>query len=52
MAERGAAILAHSSLVKLKNLFPSAQIYYVIFDEMQDSIGMLGIMPDRTYYYH
>ena len=47
MAERGAAILAHSSLVKLKNLFPSAQIYYVIFDEMQDSIGMLGIMPDE-----
>ena len=47
LSERGAVILAHSSLVKLKNLFPSAQLYYVIFEEMQDSIRMLGIIPDE-----
>ncbi len=48
MAERGAALLAHSALVKLKNLFPSAQLYYVIFDEMQDSIRMLGVIPEEN----
>ncbi len=48
MAERGAAVLAHSALVKLKQLFPSAQLYYVIFEEMQDSIGMLGIIPEEN----
>ena len=48
MAERGAAILAHSSLVKLKKFFPSAQLYYVIFEEMQDSIRMLGIIPEEN----
>ncbi len=48
MSERGAAILAHSALVKIKNLFPSAQLYYVIFEEMQDSIRMLGVIPEEN----
>lgn len=48
MAERGATILAHSALVKLKHLFPSAQLYYVILEEMQDSIRMLGIIPEEN----
>ena len=48
MAERGAAILAHSALVKLSKLFPSAQLYYVIFDEMQDSVRMLGVIPEEN----
>jgi ADP-heptose:LPS heptosyltransferase len=48
MAERGAAILAHSALVKLTKLFPSAQLYYVIFEEMQDSIRLLGVIPKEN----
>jgi len=48
MAERGAAVLAHSALVKLKHLFPSTQLYYVIFEEMQESIRMIGIIPEEN----
>ena len=48
MSERGAAILAYSALVKIKNLFPTAQLYYVIFEEMKESIQMLGIIPEEN----
>jgi len=41
LSERGAVILAHSAVVKVKELFPRAALYYVIFEEMKESIQLL-----------
>jgi ADP-heptose:LPS heptosyltransferase len=46
LSERGAVILAHSAVVKVKELFPQATLYYAIFEEMKESIQLLQTVPD------
>ena len=46
LSERGAVILAHSAVVKIKELFPQAALYYAIFEEMKESIQLLQTVPD------
>ena len=46
LSERGAVILAHSAVVKVKELFPQAALYYAIFEEMKESIQLLQTVPD------
>jgi ADP-heptose:LPS heptosyltransferase len=46
LSERGAVILAHSAVVKVKELFPHAALYYAIFEEMKESIQLLQTVPD------
>lgn len=46
LSERGAVILAHSAVVKVKKLFPQATLYYAIFEEMKESIQLLQTVPD------
>jgi ADP-heptose:LPS heptosyltransferase len=45
ISERGAVILGHSAQCKLKELFPRAELYYVIFEDMKESISLLGSVP-------
>ncbi len=42
----GSAISAHSALLKTRQLFPGAELYYFIFEEMKESIRLLGLIPD------
>jgi ADP-heptose:LPS heptosyltransferase len=46
LSERGSVILAHSAVVKVKELFPQATLYYAIFEEMKESIQLLQTVPD------
>ena len=46
LSERGAVILAHSAVVKVKDLFPRAALYYAIFEEMKESIQLLQTVPE------
>lgn len=48
ISERGAVILGYSALCKLKELFPGAEISYVIFEEMKESIPLLGDVPESN----
>ncbi len=50
ISERGAVLLAHSALVKLKELFPQSELYYVIFEEMQESIRLLKSVPEENIF--
>lgn len=48
ISERGAALLGYSAQRKLKELFPRAELYYVIFEEMEESITLLGSVPESN----
>lgn len=50
ISEMGSAISAYSSLVKTKELYPNAEIYYFIFREMQASVKLLDIIPEKNIY--
>lgn len=45
ISEMGSAISAYSSILKAKELYPDAEIYYFIFSEMQASVHLLDIIP-------
>lgn len=45
LSEMGSAILAYSSLQKAKELFPDANIYFLIFAQNQDSVHVLKTLP-------
>ena len=48
LSEMGSAISANSALRKAQELFPDAELYYVIFEEMQESIKLLDIIPESN----
>ncbi len=50
ISERGAVILGYSAQLKLKELFPRAELYYVIFEEMKESITLLGSIPESRIF--
>ena len=50
ISERGAVILGYSALCKLKDLFPRAELSYVIFEEMKESITLLGSIPESRIF--
>lgn len=50
ISERGAVILGYSAQRKLKELFPRAELYYVIFEEMKESITLLGSIPESRIF--
>jgi len=50
ISERGAVILGYSALCKLKELFPGAELSYVIFEEMKESITLLGNIPESSIF--
>ena len=50
ISERGAVILGYSAQLKLKELFPRADLHYVIFEEMKESITLLGSVPESSVF--
>ena len=50
LSERGAVILAHSAVVKVKEFFPNAALYYAIFEDMKESIQLLQTIPDNRIF--
>ncbi len=50
LSEMGSAIMAYRALTKARSLFPGAQLYYCIFEEMQESIRLLDIIPPRNIF--
>lgn len=50
ISERGAVILGYSAQRKLKELFPRADLYYVIFEDMKESITLLGSIPEANIF--
>ncbi len=50
ISEMGSTVSAYSSIQKAKEFFPGVEISYFIFQEMQDSIHLLGILnKDRIF---
>jgi ADP-heptose:LPS heptosyltransferase len=50
ISERGAVLLGYSAQLKLKEIFPRAELHYVIFDEMKESISLLGSVPESNIF--
>lgn len=48
LSEMGSAILAYSSLQKIKELFPNSNIHFLIFEENQESIHILNTLPKKN----
>jgi ADP-heptose:LPS heptosyltransferase len=44
----GSAISANSALRKAQKLYPESVLYYFIFEEMKESIKLLGIIPEKN----
>lgn len=45
LSEIGSAILAYSAIMKAKELYPDAQLYFWIFKENAQSVTISGIIP-------
>lgn len=48
LSEMGSAVSAYSALRKARQLFPHAELYYLIFEEMQESIRLLTVIPEEN----
>jgi lipopolysaccharide heptosyltransferase II len=48
ISEMGSTISAYSALRKTQKLFPDSELYYFIFKEMQESIKLLGVIPESN----
>lgn len=45
LSEMGSAIIAHSALTRVQNLFPDAVPYFLIFEKNRESVDLLGTIP-------
>ena len=45
LSEMGSTVLAYNSMKKAKELFPTAELYFLIFKENKNSVGLLNIIP-------
>jgi len=48
LSEMGSAILAYSSILKAKELYPASKLYFWIFKENVDSVTILEIIPKEN----
>lgn len=48
ISEMGSTIMANESIEYVKKKHPDAEIYYLIFKEMQDSIRLLNVIPPEN----
>ncbi len=48
LSEMGSAILAHSSLVKAKQIATGGELYFLIFETNVESVALLGIIPRQN----
>lgn len=47
-SEMGSAILAYSSISKVKEMYPESELFFWTFSRNQDSVHLLNIMPLRN----
>jgi len=47
LSEMGSTVSAYSAIKKVQELFPAAQLYYLMFQEMQESIRLLSIIAEQ-----
>ena len=45
LSEMGSAIIAYSALQKTKELYPDANLFFLIFDENQESVHLTNVLP-------
>jgi ADP-heptose:LPS heptosyltransferase len=50
ISEMGSSLSAYSSILKARELFPGVEIYYFIFQEMQDSIHLMDVVKQNHVY--
>lgn len=48
LSEMGSTVLAYSAMKKAKEFFPTAELYFLIFEENKHSINLLGIVPKEN----
>ncbi len=48
ISEMGSTIMAYESIQYVREKYPNAKVYYLIFNEMADSIRMLNIIPEEN----
>lgn len=48
LSEMGSTVSAYSAIKKVQELFPAAQLYYLMFREMQESIRLLSVIPEQN----
>ncbi len=45
LSEMGSAIIAYSALQKTRELYPGAKLFFLIFDENQESVHLINTLP-------
>ena len=48
ISEMGSTILAYSAIKKLKELYPSSELYFLIFDELKDSLNLFDLISKQN----
>lgn len=48
LSEMGSTVLAYHAIKKAKELFPTAELYFLIFEENKHSVYLLDIIPKKN----
>jgi ADP-heptose:LPS heptosyltransferase len=48
LSEMGSAIIAYTSMKKIKELFPNSNIFFLIFEEYRYSVDILNLIPKEN----
>lgn len=48
LSEMGSAIIAYSTLVKAKELFPGAELFFLVFRKNRESVDVLDVIPPEN----
>ena len=48
LAEMGSTVLAYPAMKRLKELYPTANIHFLLFDQIKESVDILDIIPHEN----
>ncbi|MBI4141969.1 glycosyltransferase family 9 protein [Candidatus Woesearchaeota archaeon] len=48
LSEMGSTVIAYGAMKKAKELFPAAQLYFLIFEENKQSVQLLNMIPKNN----
>ncbi|MFH1850495.1 MAG: glycosyltransferase family 9 protein [archaeon] len=48
LSEMGSTVLAYPAMRKVKELYPGAELYFMIFEENRESVKVLDIIPKKN----
>src|SRR3989338_7879451 len=49
LAEMGSTVLAHPAMKKLKSIYPSANIHFLLFEHISESAGIIKINKENVF---